>query len=194
MCRGLKAKSRDRFNSLKTGKSNISFSETEPGLTQDFDLHWLAAVELGHTLNLSEGHMVPALKAVTGLIQACHHTWIVLDGPQQSRCQSAQFTTLLRQQGNKKRQHRQTLVIMDIMALRGCSPLVSYTTMSSPKSQKSCLQRAMDQCSYSVWTDCRRCSEWFLPKESTSVSNDQLYSFVVTKLSQLLLFLQSGVG
>lgn len=33
-----------------------------------------------------------------------------------------------------------TLVTMETIALRGCSPLVSVTTMSSPKSQKSCLK------------------------------------------------------
>lgn len=72
------------INSFNTGESTISLSNTEPGLTQDFDLHWLAAIELGHTLNLSEGHKVSALKAMTGLIQACHHSWIVLDGSEQN--------------------------------------------------------------------------------------------------------------
>lgn len=137
-CRGLKAKSPDSFNGLNTGKPTISFSRTEQGLTQDFDLHWLAAIELRHTLNLSEGHVVSTLKAVTSLIQTRDHSRIVLDGSQQDRCQKAHFTILLHQQGD-----RQTFVIMDIMALRGCSPLVSYTIMSSPKSQKSCLQRRM---------------------------------------------------
>lgn len=99
MCRGLEANSRDSFNFLNTGKSNISFSKTEPGLTQDFDLHWLAAIELCHTLNLSESHIVSTLKTVTGLIQACHHSRIVLDESQQSWCQNAQFTILLCQQG-----------------------------------------------------------------------------------------------
>lgn len=42
-------------------------------LTQNFDFNWLAAIELGHTLNLCECDIVTTLKAMTSLIQTCHN-------------------------------------------------------------------------------------------------------------------------
>lgn len=46
----------------------LCLSSIELGLTQDFNFHWLAAIELCHTLNLCEGNIVSALKTVTSLI------------------------------------------------------------------------------------------------------------------------------
>lgn len=50
-------------------------------LTQNFDFYRLAAIKLGHTLNLREGDKVSTLKAMTCLIQTCHNTLIVLVKP-----------------------------------------------------------------------------------------------------------------
>lgn len=50
----------------------------QTGLTQNFDFHRLAAIELCHTLNFCEGDIVSALKTMTSLIETCHNPWIVL--------------------------------------------------------------------------------------------------------------------
>jgi hypothetical protein len=44
----------------------------------DGDLSRLASVQLLHALNLSEGHEVAVLEAVTGLIESCNHCIAVL--------------------------------------------------------------------------------------------------------------------
>ena len=60
---------------------NMLFSHIETGLTQNFNFHWRAAIELRHTLNLCEGDVVSALKAMASLIQTCHNRLIVLEKP-----------------------------------------------------------------------------------------------------------------
>lgn len=91
---------------------------------------------------------------------------------------------------------------MEIMALSGCSPLGSYTIISSPKSQKSWLE---DKSSTMHMSTHLKVGNYFenseankgqraLPKQTTSVGDNQLYSFAVAELAQMLLLIQRGVS
>lgn len=117
-----------------------------PQLTQDFDLYELISIELSHALYFRKGDKVTTFKPVSGLIQAGNHTRVVLvkgevglrgglgvPGAEKwsSHCPAALPGT--------PEPDFLTLVIIETMALSGCSPLESVRIISSPKSQKSCL-------------------------------------------------------
>ncbi|KAG9332398.1 hypothetical protein JZ751_014496 [Albula glossodonta] len=111
-------------------------------ITQGFDLHGLGTVELGHALHLGESDVISGLKAVPSLVQTGDHPRAVLQRegtPQKHRFSSTRLTARVLLPAHMP-MRRHTFVTMETIALRGCSPLVSKTSMSSPKSQNSCLQ------------------------------------------------------
>ena len=71
-------------NSHNHINQNLFFPKYKTDLTQDFNFHWLAAIELCHTLNLCEGDIISTLKAMTSLIQTRHNPCTVLERPRVS--------------------------------------------------------------------------------------------------------------
>lgn len=149
-------------------------------LTECLDTLRLAAIQLNHAFNLLESDVIVVSKVVSGLVRTRHHSFSILRGKNLDT-NTKQQTLIV------------TFVTDDMRTLTGCSPSLSITVKSSPKSQKIWLQRTDQYLILLTSLQIPYPSSFLsssLPKQPFGISNNQFDPVLMTTFSNFNLLFQ----